>query len=345
MDVLREILLVFLWNIIVPFLTGLLFTKYFKADNRESIAKNFILGEVITLGVFQPVTLASIAFKVHFRSFSRVMGALLIILCIVSLFLNFNRIKTMLSQGIRLKRVNGFMLLALVLIGFQIYMYMAYQHIDDDDAFFVAMAGTCIESDTLYKFNPYTGRIYNSLPSRYIMSPFAVYYAFMSYVTGIHYAVYAHTYLPAVLVLVSYLVYYLWGRALFDKKDSYWKFLSLVSIINIFGNNTSSTAQAVMLIRIWQGKAFLAAALIPFIIYECFLIKRDGFSLSRGIILFVTASAAGLVSSMGIFFAPMVIGVWALVDLILSKRPRNVIYYGLCSVPSIIYGLGYLLIK
>ena len=86
----------------------------------------------------------------------------------------------------------------------QAYVYIRYLHIDEDDAFYVGAASTAVATDTIFSINPYTGAEYAKLPSRYVLSPFFSFTAFLSKISHVHPAVTAHVVLAAVLILTSY---------------------------------------------------------------------------------------------------------------------------------------------
>ena len=84
--------------------------------------------------------------------------------------IRFKKQETKKQKGSRL-----WYLPAVVLIVVQMYAGIFYTHIDDDDAFYVATASTTLETDTVFQYNAYTGDEYESLPSRYVLSPFPIF--------------------------------------------------------------------------------------------------------------------------------------------------------------------------
>ncbi|KAB1438261.1 DUF6077 domain-containing protein [Candidatus Galacturonibacter soehngenii] len=345
MSLFYNILLIVLWNLIVPILIGYLITKFMKSDDKNNIAINFLIGFIVMLGIFQPITLIAIYLKVSLTFLTMLVKLVWGTLSIVSIVINHKRIfVTMSHVTIVLKKFNIYLFGALLLIMLQGYSYIAYEHIDDDDAFFVATATTAVANDNLYVKSPYSGVTYKNLPDRYILSPFSIYYAVMSKLTLVHATVYAHLFLPLVLLLFVYMVYYLWGKEWFQKSESLGVYLVLISIINIFGNYSEFTTQSFLLFRLWQGKAFLAAGILPFLLYLCYKTRKEMEYLFF-IALFFGTLAASHVSSMGIFLAPLLIGCWALVDLIMTKKLTRLFCYMLCCLPSILCGLLYVIIS
>lgn len=346
MSLFYNILLIILWNVIVPMLIGFLITRFMKSEDKNNVALNFLFGFVAMLGIFQPITLIAIYLKVSLTLLTTSMKLLWGGLSVVSIVINYKRIFVTINNiPLILKKFNIYLFGALLLILLQAYSYIGYEHIDDDDAFFVATATTAVANDNLYVISPYSGAVYTKLPTRYVLSPFSIYYAVMSKLTFIHAAVYAHLFLPLVLLLFVYLVYYLWAKEWFQKAESLGVFLVMISIINIFGNYSEFTTQTFMLFRLWQGKAFLAAGILPFILYLCYkTCKENNYSIYF-VVLFLSTLAASNVSSMGIFLAPILIGCWTTVDLIMTRKIKKSMYYMLCCLPSILCGFLYVVIS
>jgi uncharacterized membrane protein len=132
---------------------------------------------------------------------------------------------------------------------------------------------------------------------------------------------------------------------LFASSSEVGIFLFIICILNLFGNYSEFTTQSFLLLRVWQGKAILAAGIIPLIIYMCYRISADEKQRILWIFLFFTTSAACLVSSMGIFLAPISVGCWALVDLIKARKIKRTLTYFVCCLPCMVCGVIYILIS
>lgn len=349
MELLMKIFAVFLWNILIPFIIGLIPTRFMKKEN-GGIIMSLVLGIVITMGIFEPVALVFIFKKKSFMLLVKVMKLIWCMLALLSLVLNAKRIIMHLrdiknNKAYKNIKIDLTMLIAIIAIGFQIYMCIAYQHVDDDDAFYVATATTAVQTDSMYKISPYTGFKYKRLPTRYILSPMPIYYAMLSQLTNTQATEYAHSYLPVIVLIFVYGIYYLWSKLLFDNHSQRGLFLLLICAINIFGGHSIYTTQSFLVLRMWQGKAILASGLIPLTLYFCYCTSKEGANVIKLLMLFMLSLAASMVSSMGIFLTPVAVGVWALTDLVLNRRIKNMFYYIMAIAPCIICGLIYIMIK
>ena len=215
---------------------------------------------------------------------------------------------------------------------------------DADDSFFVASATTDVYTDTIFEVNPDTGRYYMVLPERYILSPFPVFLAAVSQLSaGLHPAIMAHVVFPAVFLVVVYMVQSLLSRCWFpnDRKvrDIY---LLLVAVLSSFSAYSVYNAGNFQMVRLWQGKAILAAILIPMLVYLCLtIVMKEKAEYSWGLMLMANLSCC-LVSSMGIILAPLLIGSFAVVKLIYKKDFTCIWKCALCCIPTLVLGLIFL---
>ena len=110
-----------------------------------------------------------------------------------------------------------FGVLAAVLILLQAYIPARYEHRDDDDSRFVSEEVSAVEHDTMYQDDPIAGDFLywnEGEVKKDFTSPWAMYVAIGSRLSGIPPAVLSHTYLPFFLILLCYAVYFLIGQVL-----------------------------------------------------------------------------------------------------------------------------------
>ena len=161
--------------------------------------------------------------------------------------------------------------IALILILAQMAMCVLLAHMDADDAFYVAQATSGVQTDTIFEIIPYTGQKYYGIASRYILSPFPVFLAVVSQLSaGLHPAIMAHMIFPAVFLPVVYSVQYLLGKKWFPgDKRAQGMYLFLTACICSFSAYSVYNSGSFQMIRIWQGKALLASAFLPLLLYIC----------------------------------------------------------------------------
>lgn len=338
-------LLVFFWLVFVPFTTGSLFLTG-REQTRAGVCRCLAYGYLVLFSAieicFVPMILTRQAFHTAVYLTACILGAL----AILALLLRRHKMMEAIQNTFRsLRHQSLFLYVALLLILAQALAYVFFMTIDLDDAYYVATAATSVECDTMYLHDPYTGALLHALPSRYALSPMPMLIAFLAKCTGFHAAVIAHTILPFFLVGLAYMIYFLLGNLLFaGKKDSVGLFLVLLSAIHICSYYSVYTQGTFLLIRIWQGKAVLASALLPFLFYICYKLYTPQREKGDGIVLLLAVVSCCMVSSMGIALAPVMAGCFAVIFGLLRRNWAYALRLVLCCTPCLILALIYIYI-
>ena len=237
-------------------------------------------------------------------------------------------------------------IVAALLILVQLVIVMLYAHMDEDDAFYVGTAATAVETDSVYAVNPYTGIPYQKLPSRYILSPFPAFLAVISRLcAGLSPATVAHTIFPAVFIFLAYLVLYQYSCRFFKEKvQEQGIFMILCAGILWASGYSVYNFGAFTMGRIWQGKAVLAGVFLPLLFFLCMEILMQENAKYPWSLLFLTNGACCLLSSMGIMLAPLMMGIFLLLNLIKFRDIRKLKKGIVCCLPSLILGVVYVLV-
>lgn len=245
------------------------------------------------------------------------------------------------------KEFSVYLAAALLLIGIQVIVSMVMVHYDADDAFFLGTAVTDVYHNSVFQIDPYTGDAYTSLPVRYVLSPFPVFNEIISTLAGgIHPAVTAHMVFPGVFLLAAYAGTYHLGKTMYsgDRKASglFLLFVSVVQMCSCFSIYTSGTF---MMTRIWQGKAVLAAVILPAICYLGLLLRQHKSWTAAWIAMLCAMMAGCFVSTMGVMLCPIALGVFLLREGIWERDWRFVGKSLLCCIPCAVIAGLYLLLS
>lgn len=159
------------------------------AKRTKKITELLMGGMILFFFLFEILALCAVFFRWKFHTLYWLVLGISVVLFVSSIVQNwdfimrlirFKKQETKKQKGSRL-----WYLPAVVLIVVQMYAGIFYTHIDDDDAFYVATASTTLETDTVFQYNAYTGDEYESLPSRYVLSPFPIFEAGLSRLYGV----------------------------------------------------------------------------------------------------------------------------------------------------------------
>lgn len=237
---------------------------------------------------------------------------------------------------------------------FQLVMSVGMAFADGDDAFYIPISVATESSGTMYRTIPYTGES-TLLDIRHGLAPFPAWIAFLSRVSGVHATILAQSILGGVLLIVCYLIYWQMGKLLFsEKKEGIPYFLLLTAILFLVGNTSFYTAETFLVTRTSQGKAVLAALVLPFAIW-CLLElsweyeKKQEKSRERiraiSVLLLADSLAACLCSTLGTFLCGALVGVSGLV-LTVKHRNFKILLRVVCFIaPSAVYALLYLILQ
>lgn len=232
-------------------------------------------------------------------------------------------------------------LVALLLIGYQLYFIHHHMYLEWDDTYYVNLANEAIYSNKIYWVYPETGA-FPDFDKRYVLSLWPVFYAWLSKLIGVIPTIMAHTILPWILIPLVYMVYVLIGRKLFPEDHQLQgMFLALAVLLHLFMSGEHTAGLTFLSITPWVGKGILATLLIPMLFY-CILRTEQDERIGNWGLLGITSLGGCLLSSMGIMLTPVFVG---MAVLLLAARKRSVRYliYGVAScLPCIVLGIYYI---
>lgn len=353
----------------LPFFVG-------KAFRSKSFSLTYLSGQLLLWAAFQLAAVPAVYYRAEFSTLFWIYTGIVVALTgfgVYSWIHSRQSSRTVVQKRRRRKqwfrRLSPFLLIALVIICYQMCVYIFKMHLDEDDARWIAEANDALVKNKMLLHNPATGEYIGRFVGEMVkdvFSPWSMYLAWLSRMTTIRAVVIAHTVYPPILLGLSYCAYYEIGSQLFTKKHERGIFLLMVSVINLFMAGNVYTQSVFTLTRIWQGKAVVAAVMIPSIMMAILRIqgedrkKRDGSGTSNRsnkirvadwLLLFITGAACCLFSGMGIAIGLIMIFVYGAYVVVkgLIANPRigwkQIPLWFASMGPSILFGLGYLAMK
>ena len=344
---------------VVPELLGLLPLRIIKKE-KNNLLLALVLGYVIEFAICQLFAVPYIYLEKTLTELVFIVSVVSLVLALISFIVNVIRIKEIFKSSLEwIKELPKVLsIIFLILIFMQIYGYIGYAHIDDDDYYYVGTSTVSVQTDTLYKYSAATGEEEaENMAIRYRIGPFPLYSAIVSKIIDIHPAIVSHLIIPIIFVPLVYIVFMEIANELFenDKKNVFY-FLIVLCIFNIFGNYSIRTRSTFLLIRLWQGKAILANLIIPLVICLCMKAKNENLKFTYLLLIFITILAGNFTTTMGIALPPLTLMLMAIVlelDKLLKKEEgkirflnitKNLIKCLACCIPSIVYGIMYFFI-
>lgn len=341
-----SVLLTIVWLLLIPFGLGTWVTSLF---SRKFITPGLILlnGYLSMTALFEVLFLPFLKLGWSFNALALVFAIISGVLALVSLIMGGTTFSSMEKP-----KFDFLFFVFLILTGFQIFMRVYQKVYDGDDAFFIATATTSLQSNTLFRINPYSGYEMGSLDVRHALASSPVYLAFLSKMTGLHPLIMAHIPYGIVLIVIYYCMIYSAGHTLFDdEKDSKYVsvFACMACVFTICGNISSSVPQTFMLMRTWQGKAVLANICIPaaflYLIMAAKTVKEDKIPLGIYVMLGIAGLSATAMTTSGAVFIPALAVGGMLVISIVRKEYWVILKTFVSQIPAIAVGVVYLLLK
>ncbi len=355
MGILVKLLLAAFWMLLIPSCAGVVFLR----KNRSfSLAESFLTGYLFLFSLAELLILLMMCLNLPLHVLTACYGVCITIAAAAGIALFRKRSLSFpgaggSSPGRAAPRRRAlfsydslFFGIAVILILLQVAVVVIYAHLDADDALYVGAATTAVETDTIFRVNSFTGNLYINMPRRYILSPFPIFLAVMSQLSGgLHPSIMAHTVFPAVLLPAAYAVLYLLARRWFpEDKNARGIFLLLSVLLSWFSAYSIYNAGNFQMIRLWQGKAVLAAILLPLLFYLSLSILMEERPAYPWLLYGMANLSSCLLSSMGIILAPVMTGVFLVLSLVKFRSLRRFLRGALCCLPSVILGIVYILI-
>lgn len=392
MMVVFQILGLLIWLLAVPVGLGLLFRKLLKKaelpDDMRTFGITLLVGYIVLFTLLELVGIPVMLLSVY-HGYSRFVLLYVLVLGGGSvagylLYLKGRRterisvdgaVRTVKSHengmhsGRLLKKPfdtwegRGFLLLFLLLVGFQLYMSFAKASFDGDDAYYVVQSLTAQQIDTLYRIDPNNG-MSTPLDARHALALFPIWEAFIGTVCGVHATIVAHSIVPLVLIPLTYLVYYEIGKKLFIQKKSHLPvYMALMALWQLFGNVSIYTNETFLLTRTWQGKSFAGNFVLPAVLWiflclfrygedeaeaegnaEVICQKNEGCRTGLWLLLALLNLAAGASSSLAVLLSCALTAGLGFLLMIKERRFINLFCAGLSCVSGGAYVLLYLLL-
>lgn len=308
------------------------------------VLEKWNFGMVLMHAIFEIVVLAGTFTKMTLKNVTVFYFAILsVAIMIVGLIGNRTKKRVFSVGKIPSFSKKEMTLLLIVLVGilYQILFVCLGLQSDADDAYYVGMAMTSFQTDTISVYHPYLGTpVKLKTMANYVLSPYPIFWAMWSKVLKIHPAILMRSILPAINIAWSYVVYRLLAKKIFLTERKRIIFLLIVVLANLFGAYSDRTSAVFLLQRVWQGKGALAAILIPMLWYLLIRLRKEGENTYVYVEVFVTILAACLTSSMALFLCPVLMGAFGLEYLISERRWSVVGRLILCTLPCIVLAIA-----
>jgi hypothetical protein len=317
-----KILLGILWLVVIPFGLGIFPCRLLQKKYR-SPGMIFVAGYLIMMALFECEYLPALFMGMKFTTLCMIFRISVGFLSLASTILGAKNLK-----DLSYPKWNAFMIIFVVMVGLQCVARWFQGVTDGDDAYFLGTAVTTYFSNTMYKFDPYTGLL-TGMDVRHALSPGGVFIAYLSNCMKVHPAITAHIIFADIALILHYIVFYNIGKVLLEDKE---KFISLfacfVCVFDVYGAVSLYTPAIFLLTRTWQGKSVIANLCIPFafLILLLFVRKEETGKQYKHKLAFysimtvcVTLAAMAMATT-GLMLMPVILFIGAVVTAIYRRK-------------------------
>lgn len=245
---------------------------------------------------------------------------------------------------------NVFFIIMLVLVLFQagratIFTPQFY----GDNKTYVALANDIVETDEFYVVDDVTGTEITDISkvnTKYKLSGWYSFEAMLSVICGVTPLAMVYTYLPGVLIVISYLIWWIiYKRFLGENLKAISLALIMTVVLYEFIDGDIS-----MIFLDWPtyGKNVTSMIVMPMLIFEWILYVKENDSRKRAVLEMVLLVLAGCgASNMGFLMLPLEMGLLMVADFIVKRRIqlRMIITLFIINIPTAAFALLYLLNK
>ena len=293
-------------------------------SEKNNIFFSLIIGYIVEFSTFEIMYLPMYFLELSFKKVCYSWIIVILILTFFSVVYSLKSFKEIIRNLIStLKAMPKILTIIFVLlVALQVFFPVKYmQIVDPDDAFYLSTVNTTIDTNSLFKYNAYDGSEYAKRPLRYSLSGLVIYFAVLSNLINVHPAIFTHTIWPAIVIPLEYIIYASIAKKLFNgDKEKIGFFMIFLATIHIFGFVSIFMNFSFFAYRSWQGKSLIANFIIPMIWLCFFYCIEERNKIINWLLLFLVMVSACFVTEMGVFLAPITLGILAIINLFENKK-------------------------
>lgn len=332
------IITILFWGIV--WLMGCFFVKL--VDKGTKNESPLFIGFFLYYALFQMIALPLICTLSALSELSVLWVGCVVALSIISILYCRKDITKYLWAGVRRRAISMIDIIMIIAIIGQTALAMVQIYNGWDTAYYIANVNTSIETNTMYLYDGSTGLPERFLNFRYALSGFYMHDAVIGQVFNIPGALVCRYYNGIVCHVFSAYIVYKIGMVLWQDKK--WaKLLVICSILVNCGIATVYFANAFLMERSYEAKAYCCNIIIPAVIYMILKIYRESNRMRNWIYLFIINLSSVAISESAMLLVPILNGCMLLGHCIVEKKVRDLAKMVICLLPNIFYILIYFL--
>lgn len=331
----------FLLLFFISFRIGLLVNKGLKRNNITTILiYGFVTLSAILQIIYIPLILMHLSFSIVVNTTVILIGVLITVSFYISPISKDKILIKMFIKHFKKKKniVISSVLIIFVLLQCAISSFLFNENADD--SFYVSLMQQNINSDAIYTTDPSMGIDNTNNLTNYLISGYELGMSVISSILKIPVTTLCHTIWTFIMILLSYMSYYILLRKFLNKKNTKVS-LMFLAILFLFSGFTTRFRGIILLSRMWQGKEIFLNIILTLIIAN--LITFNKFNCKRKMIVLILLNISAVYfTNTAIFLVPFTYLGFAIIQLF-NKNWKNIAYMMITGIPIIIYGITYLI--
>lgn len=273
-------LLLLVLELIIEYFGGAMLTRLLlKKDANPGL--NLLVGFISYQVLFQVLALAVVCTTGVLHHLSIAWGICLVLLVPFSCWYSRNTVKGQIKQCVSVIQQNKacFIFFAIVVAAFAYYTCINGE-LNDDASYYIGLMSTSVQTDSLFKYNVYTGMEMDSFYLRRALATFEIHSAVISQISGIHPLLIARIFRACQNVILTSVTVVLCSKTLFWKKEDAGIAKALFAtmvfwVLQLPFAQTIYTPARFLLYRTYEAKAFTSNFVVLFGLYLCVKLLRE----------------------------------------------------------------------
>lgn len=314
----------------IYYVIGYQLTAFFLKRENSSACLKLISGFLGYQVLFQICAIGFIVLKQTLTRLSIVWGVCLVVLLLVLIIKNRIPMKEDIGNVMAVVAANKGIVLVVGMVVAAVCYYVSINGAMDEDArYYIGFINTTLTSDSMYRYNAYTGLELNSLYLRRALVTFDIHSAVVCKAFSLHPLVETRLVRGPLNVILTAMAIYLFGTELFRRKEKVRKAAGVFTCVSFFlyfvFDNTIYTNATFLLQRAYEGKSFSANVLMIFMTYAFVAMvheKKDYYKfLFLGFWAGVAISSSAL--AVNIFFIMLIVVSYIANKLVVKKVEKQ----------------------
>ncbi len=207
-----------------------------------------------------------------------------------------------------------------------------------DTSYYNGHAINAIYTDTMYQYNPRTGRYIGLETYEYDGYPMLI--AYLAKVFFMHPLVVVNRVLAVLeIILANLIVYETAMRLSSGRRVTAVRTAAIYAGMSVFCYQFEEGRFLYLWQRTAESKSMLANVYLPFALFALLLLVKEGGALYGWLILMLAAIVGAGLSVSGIFIMAAMIGSGLLAVIVCQRRWKYLLYSVLCMIPGMVIGI------